>query len=110
MSYLKSLERKTTKTKNNNIAIRSSCPWLKTWQKIIEESSSNQFKKKKKRKEKTIVKMKEKKFLPKNPCDVIIFVDTIKIVSKFVVTLRTLLESCLAEDESEWAREAHGKL
>ena len=51
-----------------------------------------------------------KKFLPKNPCDVIIFVDTIKIVSKFVVTLRTLLESCLAEDESEWAREAHGKL
>lgn len=45
--------------------------------------------------------MKEKKFLPKNPCDVIIFVDTIKIVSKFVATHRTLLESCLAEDESE---------
>ena len=53
--------------------------------------------------------MKEQKFLPKNPCDVIIFVDTIKIVSKFVVTLRTLLESGSAEDESEWAREAHGK-
>ena len=49
MSYLKSLERKTTKTKNNNIAIRSSCPRLKTRHKIIEDSSSNQFKKRKKR-------------------------------------------------------------
>ena len=103
------MERKTTKTKNNNIAIRSSCPRLKTWHKIIEESSSNQLKKEKKRENNS---ENERKEIPteKPMWRDKIFVDTIQIVSKFVVTLRTLLESGLAEDESEWAREAHGKM